>query len=658
MPLLAKRACLLGAFVAVSGLCFAQRSLPGTKLSREVKIDGKIEPGEWDGAATLTSGFDENTGGPNPDPQEFWFAYDEKFVYIAARLADREPAKISATETRMNVSVKSEDHIVFAIDPFGNLQNLNQFRVNPNGATTLEIAGGRAPKREWIGEILAAGRITAQGWECEARIPWSIMKLPAAGKREIRADFGRYIPRTGRSYITSNISGDQMQNVTRWTDVEVPRATEKRVLQLLQYGYAGWTTKGNEVIANSGLDMKTSLTDGLDFVGTINPDFRNIENAVLSLDFSYFERLAGESRPFFLEGANFFQTSEDGRLFASQRIRSFDAGTKVYGKFDDRTTLAFLNTNDFGHESAWVGNVQHQFRPRESMRIAGTLLDKHGMGNSATFLSYDRGVGNYQFYGQVSTTHDDVRGDGERFNSGVVYQHNGLFGFAEYQQISPDFFPRLGFAPVRDFKGWNAFTEWTKQHRHPQIMETEIGLGGRYENNYEGRPFRRSIQGSTSLTLRDATDFDLSAEYQEFQGFKDHLYEMSFERPRGNPYRYWSLNYAWGRLAGHDFDLFGPVLSLRPIKSLQVSLSYQELHHIENESQTILSANYEANRFESISGRVLKRNDDTNFYLAWRRAGNRGIEYYLILGDPNARTFRESIILKAVVPIEVVLGKR
>ena len=40
--------------------------------------------------------------------------------------------------------------------------------------------------------------------------------------------------------------------------------------------------------------MKTSLTDQIDLVGTINPDFRNVENQVLSVDFSYFERLAGE----------------------------------------------------------------------------------------------------------------------------------------------------------------------------------------------------------------------------------------------------------------------------------------------------------------------------------------------------------------------------
>jgi len=39
-----------------------------------------------------------------------------------------------------------------------------------------------------------------------------------------------------------------------------------------------------------------------------------------------------------------------------------------------------------------------------------------------------------------------------------------------------------------------------------------------------------------------------------------------------------------------------------------------------------------------------------------QRAGGSGIEYFLILGDPNANKFRRSLILKATYPLQMFLG--
>jgi hypothetical protein len=49
----------------------------------------------------------------------------------------------------------------------------------------------------------------------------------------------------------------------------------------------------------------------------------------------------------------------------------------------------------------------------------------------------------------------------------------------------------------------------------------------------------------------------------------------------------------------------------------------------------------------------VKRQDKLNAYLSFRKSGNRGAEYFLFLGDPNALTFRASVILKLVVPFQL-----
>lgn len=658
-PPAACRIALIVVFFLCLGISLvqAQRSVPAVKLTTLPTIDGRVNDAEWTAASKFDGAFDEQTGQTGPWRQEFWLGYDEKYIYIAARLEDPEPGKIAATEYRTNVSLSGDDRIVFAIDPFGTFQGLNEFNINPRGATQLNIAGGRAPKREWVGEIQAVGRVTERGWECEARIPWAIMKLPPPGARTARVEFGRSVHRTSREYITSNISSEQIQNISKWTDVAIPRSDDPVTLKLLPYGYGGYRKQDSETIANGGLDLKTSLNDGLEFVGTVNPDFRNIENNVLSLDFSYFERLAGESRPFFIEGSEYFRTAGDASLFASQRIRTFDAGMKIYGKFNDRTTVGFINTNDFGNVATYVGNVGYQIGPRESFRIAGTLLDRPQGNNTSNFLSYNRAFGHWSFFGQVSTTQDDTEGDGDRFNAGFIYEREGMTSFIEYQQISPDFLPRLGFAPERNYKGWNGEIDIEMPSRHPQILETEFSIGATHQDDYDGNPFRRAIDASASLTLRDQTDFDIGVEYEEIEGFKDRIYYVSLERPRNDAYRGWAFDCSWGEVAGDSFELYGPSFRYRPIQTLQLSLRHQELDHIERSRQTIFGMNYELNKFESLSGRMVRRDDDTNFYLAWRRAGNRGIEYYVIVGDPNARTFQTSVIVKAVIPIEVVLRR-
>jgi hypothetical protein len=55
------------------------------------------------------------------------------------------------------------------------------------------------------------------------------------------------------------------------------------------------------------------------------------------------------------------------------------------------------------------------------------------------------------------------------------------------------------------------------------------------------------------------------------------------------------------------------------------------------------------------NGRVVYQSRQTNGYLAFRRSGNRGTEYYLILGDPNAPRFRSSFLLKVVTPFDLAL---
>ncbi|HWA83527.1 MAG TPA: DUF5916 domain-containing protein, partial [Fimbriimonadaceae bacterium] len=632
------------------GFGFAQQTVfPAKALDKPPVIDGVITDEEWGAIPTASGGYDEDTGAPEPYRSQYWLAYDRHFIYIAGRFADPEPKLIHATEYRHNVSLSGDDHMTFSVDPFSTLSDTNQFEVNPQGATNVFIAGGRAAKREWLGEFTAKGRITAAGWEIEARIPWSIMRLPAPGVRDLRVTFGRVLYRTARSYLLDNVSGGKSSNIGVWKQVDVPRSDARRELKLLPYAYAGADRDGG--IANAGLDLKAPITSELDLVGSVNPDFRNIENQVLSIDFSYFERLAGESRPFFLEGSDYFRTSLDAPLFVSQRIPNFDAGAKIYGKLNENSTLAILDTADFTHQNNFAGAFRYNFSQHTNSTVAFTDQEMPGLSNRGTFVNFNHDFGPFSFFAQHMTTNDSLEGYGHRYNTGLTYAADGLFNDFEYVEISPHFLPRLGFAPERNMKGFLDIMQYSHPVKLGQINELDGSLGFDLLRTFENTNYRRSANASVGFACKDGASVDLEGNYVEFEGFKDHYAVLSLVRPRNDPYRNAALTVVAGNIAGHSYRSFSPSVSYRPWKNLQLVASYQRVDHFDLQEQSIFSANYDISASDSISGRAIRRGSDTDFYLAFRRTGNRGNEYYLIIGDPNAPTFRASIILKAVFPI-------
>lgn len=620
------------------------------KATEPPKIDGTITSEEW--GNPTGEGFFDSRSGASAENGRFWITYDSKYIYFAAQLDSDDPKSIKATEYRQNVSLKSDDSVFLLLEPFGTTTQGNVFGMNPKGATDVRIAGGRAAKREWLGEFTCSGRVTDKGWEVEARIPWGIMRLPSPGLRDVRLQVVRYNPTSQRETEWKYLN-NQMANIPFWKGVDLPASGNERSIKLLPYVYGGLSRRDH--IANAGLDLKTSLSDQIDLVGTVNPDFRNVENQVLSVDFSYFERLAGESRPFFLEGNNYFGTSRDAPLFASQRIQKFDAGVKSFGQISDKTRFAMLDTIDFGKDNAFVGNVRHQFDDRTGATVAlSSLSSKKGADNTASYLGFDTTLKNgLGFFGQHQLSHDTFSGRGHRINTGLFYNANGYDGFLEYLEVSSRYNPRLGFVRERNIKGFAAGLEYVRPVTSGPFSEYGYGFFVNDLYRFDGKQQRRSFEFNTSLTFKDGTDLDMGGSFEKVAGVNDRLWFFSLERPRGDTYRRWQVDYATGKVAGANYDSFGLQASYRPVNQLQLSMRGQEVRHFRRSTQLILGANYDLGRDMSISGRMVRTGPDTNAYIALRKSGNRGAEYYIIFGDPNARRFEASLVVKAVFPLEL-----
>lgn len=639
----------LALLTSILHLAFAQSNeIPAARLAKPLNLDGIIESEEWEGVMPNEGSYDETTGEPAQEGMKFWIAYDENFVYFAAKLQDSKPDQIQATQYQTNVSLSGDDHIVLTLDLSGSLANFNEFGMNPRGATQIELAGGRAAKREWSGEFVAKGRVTNEGWEVECRIPWGIMQLPAAGKRTIRFNVARLLKRLSRGYSWKYIGGGRKDDTPRWIDVAIPVAPINRTLKLLPYGYLGGQEK-KPLIANAGLDLKTNITNEIVAVGSINPDFRNIENSILSLDFSRFERLAGETRPFFQEGAEYMNTA----LYASQRIDTFDTGINVYGKLDDKTSFGILDTIDFGKRNNFVANFSYNPTPNDSYRLSATTQNDPGRSNDAYLLRYYRTFGPFNLFVRNMGTRDTEAGNGMSNSISVGYYQDGLRGYFGYDATGPNFLPRLGFAPETDYKGIVTGFEYIRPVKSKTFRDVSVVSYWTDYRRFDGAPYRKAFDLFGNLTLANNLNVGSSMQLSEFEGTKEKVFNFNFRYPSGNPYKYAGADYSWGDIENRNYRSIRLTAGYTVIEKLQLKASFQHVEHFEKSDLGIFSWNYDLGNDFYLSGRTVKRDRDWSAYFSFRKSGNRGVEYFLIFGDPNSRRFKPSLILKVIVPLEI-----
>jgi len=638
------------AIFALAGSVVAQvPTIPGFQISKPPVIDGVIhEDGEWKGAPNVSGMFDEITAEKAVDGGTFWVAYDSKFIYVGARLVDSQPSLIRATEYRTNVSLQGDDYFQVDIDLSGTATDFSQFQVNPKGATNILLTGGRALKREWAGEFQAASRITPNGWETEIRIPWQVMTLPPSGKRDLRINFERFVARTIRSYAFAYFGNGIASRNPIWKSVQIPPKEVDRSVMLLPYAYAGYDPQIKGLF-NSGLDLKTQLADQVQMVGSINPDFRDIEDQILSLDFSRFQRLAGESRPFFLEGSQYSGSA----LFASQQIPSFDAGLNSYGKLTNQTSFGVLDTVQIGRQNDFVGNLTHSPDADSSYRFGVTSLNSNGINNEAYLARYYKTMGPYSVFFRDMGTQDTVVGRGDNLNGSMNYQDSGVQVFGEYSQVTPNFLPRLGFFPEVDYKGWDGYANYAKPWSSGPFIDASVGATFLDYDRMDGSDYRRDSDYGFTGTLRNGMNFSFDEDTAQFLGSNDHLGTAAVTLPKGNPYNQFGTIYAWGKEAGIDYRSVTFTDNRRLFNKFQLIGRYQMVDYAGFNDQAILDGSYDLGKDRAINGRITKQGNNVNYYLAYRRSGNLGAEYYLILGDPNALTFHASIILKVAFPMVI-----
>ncbi|MBX7133421.1 MAG: carbohydrate binding family 9 domain-containing protein [Fimbriimonadaceae bacterium] len=637
----------------------SSRRIAAAKLAQAPVVDGKFGEGEWAGASKATTFYEPNTGKPADDQTDCWLGFDDQAIYVAFHCHDSKPESIHGQETRPGVLFDQEDYVAFRIDPFFTRQEgqISRYLVNAIGTQTELIAGGRAAKREWRGDWQSAVGRVSDGWVVEMRIPWSILKYPAGSTpKEMTVNFGRHQARTKvRTLWCDTTSAERPEVDGIWEGVITPAGGNKPKIQLLPYTLLDVERSPSRFSLDAGLDIRYPFTSQLTGVGSINPDFKNVEQAVESIAFTRSERYLGDSRPFFAEGSDDFNLSVPygiGRLFYSRRIDDFDVGAKVYGRANSKLSTAGLVTYGAHNELNAVARVRQDFSPRTNATAFATAHRGNDLRDTTTGAAFYHRSGNYNVQGEIARSDRSDIGPRDAFTYALEYNVPNFFGAVRAISVEPEFDPVLGLTPFNDMRGYHSiFNAWKNYPKGP-IQEQWAEVFTTAYDHYDGHRFDHGYNLNYGISTRTNHAFRVGYENRTWDGSHDAVMSARYAYGGENRFRRYGIGMDWGQRSGEKYQLFTGWASQRLLKKLDLGIEFVSQRFQGVDEQLILTAGWEIDPKRAISGRLVRTSGGkTNAYLAYRSSGFKGAEVFVILGDPNAASFRTRVAVKVVIPI-------
>lgn len=315
------------------------------RIDAPLQADGRADEPAWAGAAVFELAY-ETRPGDNTPPAARTVArvlYTEDALWLSFRAEDPDPTAIRAF-LRDRDALWNDDFVGFELDTFDDQRRAYGFYVNPLGVQADLIAEEATGNEDtsWDGLWTSAARITEDGYEAELKIPFATLRFPPG---EATQRWGlrllRIRPREFRyTYASARIERGARCNLCGLQKIEgfagarqgrnleiVPTLTVRHAETRRPGG--GWDSEGTEI--EPGLDVSWAPSPNLTLNATLNPDFSQVESDEAQLDLNTsFALFFPEKRPFFLEGADYFNSPLN--IVYTRQIADPDIGLRVTGR--------------------------------------------------------------------------------------------------------------------------------------------------------------------------------------------------------------------------------------------------------------------------------------------------------------------------------------
>lgn len=332
---------LIGFFQASANNDSLKTYVPLRVAGEPPVMDGFIGNQEWPEQG-WESGFVQHKpleGKPASRQTSFNIMYDNDHLYVAFRIVEKEPDKISRRLSRRDEM--EGDMVGIQIDSYFDRTTAFVFWVTAAGVKIdgVEVDGSNSEDMSWDALWTGKTAFDSLGWTVEMRIPLTQLRFSQAESHTWGLQVLRYIQRFDEVDIWQPIPRDASTWVSRFGLLEGLSGIEpKRQIEMMPYvvasigRYKAETgnpfSTGKSSGMSAGLDGKIGLTNNMILDFTINPDFGQVEADPSEVNLTAYESYFAEKRPFFVEGRNILSfgvtpgdnDASSDNLFYSRRI--------------------------------------------------------------------------------------------------------------------------------------------------------------------------------------------------------------------------------------------------------------------------------------------------------------------------------------------------
>ena len=374
------------------------------RLSAGIEVDGSVAEAAWQDAATISLAYEIRPGDNTTPPARttMRIGHTDDALYLAFIAHDPDPARIRAHLTDRDDAF-NDDFVGVMLDTFDDNRRNYEFFVNPLGVQMDLIREESSGNEDasWDGLWSSAGRMTADGYEVEIRIPFSTLRFRDTDgarrwgviayrnyPRNVRRQFANVVvPRGGNCLLCQSAAIQGMAGVRQGSNLEIVPTLTVTDAQSRDSRDGQWHGDGLRI--EPGVDVAWTPSPNFTVNATVNPDFSQVESDAAQLDLaSNFALYVPEKRPFFMEGADDFNTPF--QVLHTRQIADPDFGLRItgrtasgaYGAFvaHDATTQLLLHdalgsTIAILDQAADVaaGRYRHDINPHASVGVVATV---------------------------------------------------------------------------------------------------------------------------------------------------------------------------------------------------------------------------------------------------------------------------------------------
>ena len=509
---------------------------PIQKTNKQLKFDGYCDEALWNEIDQFPLRMYRPNHGADPtEESEVFVTFDDRFLYVGARLHYKNDAVITVTTKKRDGADGGSDNFGILLDTFNDNENALCFETNPSGLRsdfTMANDGQsnveRRPfNRSWNTFWDVKTKIVENTWHLEIRIPLSSLRFQ---EQNGEVNMGMTIWRSIVSkqewnvfpLVSNEFGGFGLWKPSQAKKIVFNKLNRKNPVYITPYLLTGLENQNElnnsqslyqmktDTKLNAGLDLKYALTSNITMDLTLNTDFAQVEADDQIVNLTRFSVFFPEKRQFFLERNSVFtlQTGFFDQLFYSRRIGLVEGeiipiigGVRLVGRigkydigFMDMQTAEhdFIDDDDSLVQVASTNHGVLRLRKQvfnQTSYVGGMVtsqIDVHGNYNinTAVDLIYNPFRNDYLTANYTQTFDNDHPVRKDFYNFGKVYlnwQNRSEVGFSYTFQLSRAgefYIPEMGFELLENYtRGFGSLSYgWVYNHQEKKMLSQQFSI--------------------------------------------------------------------------------------------------------------------------------------------------------------------------------------